>query len=377
MTLRTKQVFTDGSSPLARGTRVNAARALGQARFIPARAGNTVINPAKCAIPSVHPRSRGEHTDTLMSDAMRCGSSPLARGTPPHSPIGCGGFSVHPRSRGEHLAVELQSYINDGSSPLARGTLGQQAVADVEVRFIPARAGNTHLSLATWITASVHPRSRGEHRPISPPLQVHGGSSPLARGTRQERGRLANASRFIPARAGNTTTDRIKFTACHGSSPLARGTHHRLIGRGDCGRFIPARAGNTPVQVIEARLRHGSSPLARGTHRRLPAAARRARFIPARAGNTSAPTGCRSARSVHPRSRGEHGIGDYRPRFGRGSSPLARGTRCAGRRHLCGRRFIPARAGNTSMASSRQTRRTVHPRSRGEHAAIDAARKEG
>ena len=112
----------------------------------------------------------------------------------------------------------------------------------------------------------------------------------------------------------------------------------------------------------------GSSPLARGT---LPGAHRLHapdRFIPARAGNTAAPPGWGLRRPVHPRSRGEHPSGAGRAGPGFGSSPLARGTRPW---RLCedqARRFIPARAGNTSRRSCPPPASTVHPRSRGEHA---------
>ena len=91
----------------------------------------------------------------------------------------------------------------------------------------------------------------------------------------------------------------------------------------------------------------GSSPLARGTLGARLARAPPRRFIPARAGNTSATASG--------------------PRSCSGSSPLARGTREAMAARVEKRRFIPARAGNTGGAAACGRWSTVHPRSRGEH----------
>ena len=114
----------------------------------------------------------------------------------------------------------------------------------------------------------------------------------------------------------------------------------------------------------------GSSPLARGT----PASRRRwkpaFRFIPARAGNTRPCSPTTSPPPVHPRSRGEHAALGGRRTAAAGSSPLARGTlREIQERHAEGR-FIPARAGNTAPGPSLPACGPVHPRSRGEHRAM-------
>ncbi len=72
-------------------------------------------------------------------------------------------------------------------------------------------------------------------------------------------------------------------------------------------------------------------------------------------------------RSVHPRSRGEHASAPASPICSRGSSPLARGTPSGLKIRRLPRRFIPARAGNTFSGRFRLPQGTVHPRSRGEH----------
>ena len=91
------------------------------------------------------------------------------------------------------------------------------------------------------------------------------------------------------------------------------------------------------------------------------------RFIPARAGNTTGTGVSRGIATVHPRSRGEHPISQVSRRRWYGSSPLARGTRPVHPPHAARIRFIPARAGNTRLGCIGPPCTTVHPRSRGEH----------
>ena len=255
-------------------------------------------------------------------------------------------MTVHPRSRGEHLAAGAVLAAGAGSSPLARGTQRGAVVGDRDLRFIPARAGNTGSPVAGSAPTPVHPRSRGEHSASRTGMASPIGSSPLARGTPPPARRGAGRPRFIPARAGNTRPRTILPCSCS-VHPRSRGEHWSACSR--------------------SRAAAGSSPLARGTRAYPARGAHAGRFIPARAGNTR-PRRSRARRGpVHPRSRGEHGGEVHRHRRVRGSSPLARGTRSTSG---CGRRrtrFIPARAGNTPHASRDRAERTVHPRSRGEH----------
>ena len=318
--------MSSGSSPLARGTLIPDPERRHSPRFIPARAGNTRRPGPPTTSSSVHPRSRGEH---VSSSRCRLGFFRFiparAGNTPPRTGMDLL-LTVHPRSRGEHYTCARFKRRFDGSSPLARGTPPAVASRLPEHRFIPARAGNTSSAVIRPAASPVHPRSRGEHRPPSRPAFPSTGSSPLARGTHPVRARDHRRARFIPARAGNTRPPPARRTPAT-VHPRSRGEH-----RTTC---------SPPVRPT------GSSPLARGTLVVDPPARLARRFIPARAGNTGCARRAGPPRSVHPRSRGEHtrqSSGSFSPA---GSSPLARGTLADPSRRERARRFIPARAGNT------------------------------
>ena len=172
---------------------------------------------------------------------------------------------AHPRSRGEHPLQSWSSPCTGGSSPLARGTLPHSAHMVPIMRLIPARAGNTAGDPFTRRLGAAHPRSRGEHSSAASSGIVLSGSSPLARGTHCTLCCGGGGLRLIPARAGNTfpTASRAKIRA--GSSPLARGTRSLFPAPSGAGRLIPARAGNTQ-NIGYPYIAHGAHPRSRGEH---------------------------------------------------------------------------------------------------------------
>ena len=299
----------DGSSPPARGTRVDGDRGTALQRFIPARAGNTSLYTSSSISSAVHPRPRGEHTSRMKVLSSGTGSSPPARGTrrinrrvlavqrfiPARAgntgagPGRSDSESVHPRPRGEHPAIQQNAHRYDGSSPPARGTPEARRSCRLNGRFIPARAGNTHPRACSPEHSAVHPRPRGEHG-------IHCG-------------RFQPYRRFIPARAGNTMrrANRLTRDTVH---PRPRGEHNALM--------------------LNAPSVHGSSPPARGTRSDAGRNAGQFRFIPARAGNTPHRSQYDSVIPVHPRPRGEHMAADRMVEHMFGSSPPARGTRTDG-----------------------------------------------
>ncbi len=218
---------------------------------------------------------------------------------------------------------------NTGLSPLARGTHYAFLRLPGFCRFIPAGAGNTRVGKSRGNRTPVYPRWRGEHVHTQTITESQNGLSPLARGTPEEARERLQATRFIPAGAGNTFLSAL-FITLSTVYPRWRGEHSR--------------------QHVVRNHDSGLSPLARGTRLTDMIGPRQRRFIPAGAGNTNLQLGKNGFCAVYPRWRGEH-----RPRTGRrpgscGLSPLARGTRCRrGLWHLL-HRFIPAGAGNTVCA---------------------------
>ena len=343
---RTKDIWTYGSSPRARGTLCGAPARQKNRRVIPACAGNTPVSASSGACQPGHPRVRGEHFTWESGSHKVYGSSPRARGTPCGQLFeiarrrvipACAGntkltfiispFSTgHPRVRGEHSSPRATRALAGGSSPRARGTLRKARTCCASGRVIPACAGNTVLLCVEHSDHAGHPRVRGEHRTQGVHQDMTTGSSPRARGTRLGPRSIRQHVRVIPACAGNTR-EQVAHLWANAGHPRVRGEHRAST----CGT---------------SRL-CGSSPRARGTrdigrpHQAAP------RVIPACAGNT-APSGTGARRSAgHPRVRGEHV--EHAPRIDDG------------------RRVIPACAGNTSPSPEGTARRTGHPRVRGEH----------
>ena len=172
-----------------------------------------------------------------------------------------------------------------------------------------------------------------------------------------------------------------------GSSPHTRGAPAKNVDSLQLRRIIPAYAGST-VNTSRTRpggpdhprirgehggrvLRHrrplGSSPHTRGAHLEVAVDPIQLRIIPAYAGSTSTAGTTASRRSDHPRIRGEHQACEKINRKYGGSSPHTRGApllACADDRHI---RIIPAYAGSTPPREVNTFIRLNHPRIRGEH----------
>ena len=194
--------------------------------------------------------------------------------------------SVHPRVCGEHFNSSSAGGNNYGSSPRVRGTQLFHRLRFLDIRFIPACAGNTSGSARRPRFRPVHPRVCGEHQGRRRQGRAGHGSSPRVRGTRAARGAIGPHVRFIPACAGNTGTARLIFQRI----PV----HPRV-----CGEHV--------VAVERKRGSAGSSPRVRGTPMTVSPAINILRFIPACAGNTPSVTSEMVSITVHPRVCGEHG----------------------------------------------------------------------
>ena len=202
----------------------------------------------------------------------------------------------------------FHSACSSGLSPLARGTRIQRGDHPARCRFIPAGAGNTHSRQMVSTPDAVYPRWRGEHDAFTAVHPGFIGLSPLARGTRFRRSSTPDLRRFIPAGAGNTCSRAGRDAGGCGLSPLARGTP----------------GGKMTIAIVR-------------------------RFIPAGAGNTAYPMALERQIAVYPRWRGEHLTSKAAPISGGGLSPLARGTHKPPGSRYNTSRFIPAGAGNTRI----------------------------
>jgi len=85
--------------------------------------------------------------------------------------------------RGERLGVEVATMFWIGSSPHTRGTRRRGPRRVGGRGLIPACAGNTSAASPAALSASAHPRMRGEHEFIVMLDVWSQGSSPHARGT--------------------------------------------------------------------------------------------------------------------------------------------------------------------------------------------------
>ena len=322
---RATATMASGSSPRRRGTLDRGPAHAGLVRFIPAQAGNTRPRSRRRCTRPVHPRAGGEHSAHSAQSSARYGSSPRRRGT--HLSRGAArqrlGFipaqagntapirrrvrrgTVHPRAGGEHRDVAHPHNRVYGSSPRRRGTPQRMEAVGLQLRFIPAQAGNTSDSTPASTTTAVHPRAGGEHIVEASPEQRRFGSSPRRRGTPRAPPARRPAGRFIPAQAGNTATARAR--SCRSSvHPRAGGEHRRTL--------------------LHLTCEYGSSPRRRGTPCVGGGRDIRGRFIPAQAGNTRSRSPLTAAATVHPRAGGEHLDGTAANGSESGSSPRRRGT---------------------------------------------------
>ena len=249
-----------GSSPLTRGKRGVADHGWYLLRLIPAHAGKTAPYSGLPAWSAAHPRSRGENLCVEARGEILAGSSPLTRGKRPQRSCGLlatrlipahagktapygpatSRASAHPRSRGENSAKIPTDDVGMGSSPLTRGKLRRWPPTPKPHRLIPAHAGKTGASMRLRLRRGAHPRSRGENKASSSPLQSLSGSSPLTRGKPVRGGARQPQPRLIPAHAGKTprAESRVPGTRAH---PRSRGENWTS------GGGVPTGVGSSPL----------------------------------------------------------------------------------------------------------------------------------
>ena len=110
----------------------------------------------------------------------------------------------HPRLRGEHELTKISERIGAGSPPPTRGTRATYNQAEIINRITPAYAGNTNILRSICQCLQDHPRLRGEHAFLALRPSFIMGSPPPTRGTLICRMVVVFGIRITPAYAGNT-----------------------------------------------------------------------------------------------------------------------------------------------------------------------------
>ena len=255
----------------------------------------------------------------------------------------------HPRIRGEHYSHECELPDNHGSSPHTRGAPAPTTWCGKPSGIIPAYAGSTRSSTVSGRPSQDHPRIRGEHFALASHVMGSPGSSPHTRGAPRSRAAKAPLARIIPAYAGSTRASAMN-RRCWADHPRIRGEHS--------------------ATTIRWKKEPGSSPHTRGARPGIPSHKLGVRIIPAYAGSTESPSRPTSSAWDHPRIRGEHTHPSSTVKTRVGSSPHTRGAPGRRLRRRPDSGIIPAYAGSTAPWSASATAKTDHPRIRGEHGAL-------
>ncbi len=254
-----------GPSPRARGAADVHPRLAQRPGSIPACAGSSCCSSRCCFWAWVHPRVRGEQTTTPGGEIAWEGPSPRARGAVPAS-WGLSALSgVHPRVRGEQRPSRTSRASRRGPSPRARGAASAAWRPVCGPGSIPACAGSRKTSSTSTPTPGVHPRVRGEQLCDDSARSVALGPSPRARGAEWLVIQHADNLGSIPACAGSRAVQgdagdlrgvhpRVRgeqrplcrsWTARRGPSPRARGAARAARTAAVPARSIPACAGSS------------------------------------------------------------------------------------------------------------------------------------
>ena len=126
----------------------------------------------------------------------------------------CRSHTDHPRACGANLAGLQKRKLHVGSSPRMRGKHDGFQIAGLDGRIIPAHAGQTNACPYGKRSKPDHPRACGANALSAAVRSVISGSSPRMRG--KQRGvRIGNGGvRIIPAHAGQTSANHVPLFFC-------------------------------------------------------------------------------------------------------------------------------------------------------------------
>ncbi len=213
-----------GSSPRVRGKLLRVVEYRVWFRIIPARAGQTILQHEIAGLKTDHPRACGANFELATSADANAGSSPRVRGKLLHLVAQLVDLRIiparagqtrrrrtaprprpdHPRACGANGGIRVRLHHPPGSSPRVRGKRGRGADVGRHPRIIPARAGQTSMCQCVRVAQADHPRACGANTLQPCALPREDGSSPRVRGKLGELGIIVGLGRIIPARAGQT-----------------------------------------------------------------------------------------------------------------------------------------------------------------------------
>ena len=124
--------------------------------------------------------------------------------------------AVHPHACGEYNSYTKITWFHIGSSPRVWGILARAVALADSSRFIPTRVGNTPPDPPDQFFLSVHPHACGEYGKGSISEKAIGGSSPRVWGIHSDGINVPLRYRFIPTRVGNT----LGLMVCMVRSPV-------------------------------------------------------------------------------------------------------------------------------------------------------------
>ncbi len=215
--------YANGLSPPTRGIPSTSAISGASVRSIPAYAGDPGLGCGNQTPPGVYPRLRGGSGWFIESVEQPQGLSPPTRGIPARfelermdvrsipayagDPLGQrrlpASLEVYPRLRGGSISGANEEQEQWGLSPPTRGIRGKGSANDIAVRSIPAYAGDPPRRVHSVNTIAVYPRLRGGSLFVNgEPVDIPG-LSPPTRGIPSREPCFISTDRSIPAYAGD------------------------------------------------------------------------------------------------------------------------------------------------------------------------------
>ena len=253
----------EGLSPRVRGNRPRRRPVRTQGRSIPACAGEPAEAPAAEPLYEVYPRVCGGTPSSISAPPPRLRSIPACAGEPERGSHAYLVDRVYPRVCGGTSDGARNACLAGGLSPRVRGNQAKEDAGEVDMRSIPACAGEPYCSKDYARSCRVYPRVCGGTSNRSGGEGAVNGLSPRVRGNRSMGVFPLPTRRSIPACAGEPHIRRLTM-------PLAE--------------VYPRVCGGTIPQSINAVIVLGLSPRVRGNPLRRIAQQHLRRSIPACAG---------------------------------------------------------------------------------------------